>query len=207
MKNPKKIAQLSLIALVGFGLVFSSLGCKDDTRGKKEPVVTKKIASKPKASSKKAAVAAAKTGPAGKTAPAAKSSPAADPAQQVRLPYDPTGKLDPFKPLFKEEPKPKISAAARPKKPERPRTPLEKLDLGQLRLTAVIFSEVRPRAMVEEDSGKGYVVEIGTPIGLERGQVTDIKRDRIVIEHLKADDFGNTTARRRELKLQKPPGE
>jgi type IV pilus assembly protein PilP len=123
------------------------------------------------------------------------------------LPFDPTGKLDPFKPLFKEDPKPKVNTALKPQQPERPRTPLEKLDLGQLKLTAVVFSEVRPRAMVEEDTGKGYVVEIGTPIGLERGQVTEIQRDRIIIEHLKADDFGNTTARKRELKLQKPPGD
>ncbi len=117
------------------------------------------------------------------------------------------GKVDPFQPLFKEEPKPKENPAVQPKKPERPRTPLERLDLGQLRLTAIIFSERHPRAMVEENSGKGYVLKIGTPIGLERGQVTDIKRDRIVIEYLDTDDFGNSAAKRRELKLQKPPGE
>ena len=125
----------------------------------------------------------------------------------ARLPYDPAGKLDPFKPLFREEPKPTEDKVAKPKKPERPRTPLERLDLGQLRLTAIVFSQNRPRAMVEEATGKGYVVELGTPIGLERGQVTKITRDRIVIEHLKTDDFGNAIPQQRELKLQKPPGD
>lgn len=125
----------------------------------------------------------------------------------ARLPYNPAGKMDPFQPLFKEEPKPQEQKAAKPKTPERPRTPLERIDLGQLRLTAIVFSQNRPRAMVEEATGKGYVVEIGTPIGLERGQVTNISRDRIVIEHNLTDDFGNTTSQRRELKLQKPAGD
>jgi type IV pilus assembly protein PilP len=205
MKNLKRITELFLIALIGFGLAFASLGCKGETRNKKEPVVTKKIASQTKAPAKKAALPSAKAGK--NAAPTGQTAAPTAAVKQARLPYDPTGKLDPFRPLFKEEPKPKAATAQKPKKPERPRTPLEKLDLGQLRLTAVVFSEVRPRAMVEEDTGKGYVVEVGTPIGLERGQVTDIQRDHIVIEHLKADDFGNTSARRRELKLQKPPGD
>ena len=190
------------MACIGFGLVFASIGCKGDTQGKKEPVVTKKIASRPQAPK-----ATPKGTPAEKKATVVQTQVAPEPFTQARLPFDPTGKLDPFKPLFKEDPKPKVNTVLKPQKPERPRTPLERLDLGQLRLTAVVFSEVRPRAMVEEDTGKGYVVEIGTPIGLERGQVTDIKRDRIIIEHQKADDFGNTTARKRELKLQKPPGD
>ncbi len=198
MKNIHKFLRLSLIAIIGTGLIFSSVGCKGDDQGKSEPVVTKKIASKPK--SKKTAAKAKKTPPVAKEAKL-------QAPQMAQLPYDAVGKIDPFQPLFKEEPKLKVSPAEKPKKPERPRTPLERLDLGQLRLTAIIFSERHPRAMVEEDSGKGYVLKIGTHIGLERGQVTDIKRDRIVIEFLDTDDFGNSAAKRRELKLQKPPGE
>lgn len=204
MKKFKKIARLCLIAILGFGLTLPGLGCKGDSKGKMEPVVTKKIASKPQTKVKKPVKMAAKSKTANKLDKAPKQPKS---AKSTRLPFNPTGKLDPFKPLFKEDPKPKVDQAARPKQPERPRTPLERLDLGQLRLTAIVFSEVRPRAMVEEDNGKGYVVEIGTHVGLERGQVTDIKRDRIVIEHLKADDFGNTAPLRRELKLQKPPGD
>ena len=179
--------------------MYSGVGCTGDNKGQREPVVTKKIASPPKAQKP-----APKISQASKTDKAAKPQPS---PQTARLPFDPTGKIDPFKPLFKEEPKPKAEKTRTPKKPERPRTPLERLDLGQLRLTAIVFSETRPRAMVEEDNGKGYVIQIGTPIGLERGQVTAIQRDRIVIEHLKTDDFGNTAPLRRELKLQKPPGD
>jgi type IV pilus assembly protein PilP len=204
MKKNKKILQLSLMALLGVGLTFSSFGCQGDTQSKADPVVTKKIAA-PTGSKAKPPVAKDALAP--ETAAADKTAKQQVSYQFARLPYDSTGKLDPFKPLFQETPKPKTNQAQKPKKPERPRTPLERLDLGQLQLTAIVFSEVRPRAMVEEDNGKGYVVQIGTPIGLERGQVIEIKRDRVIIEHLKTDDFGNSTPRRRELKLQKPPGD
>jgi len=50
-------------------------------------------------------------------------------------------------------------------------------------------------------------VEIGTKIGLERGSVVEIEEDRIVIEHQGEDDFGKAESRKRELKLQKPPGD
>lgn len=204
MKKNKKIMRLSLMALIGVGLTLPNFGCQGEAKGKPEPVVTKKIVS---TAGPKTHVPAAKGPLATKAKPAAQVPPEQEPSKLARLPYDPTGKINPFTPLFKEEPKPKADKSQKPKKPERPRTPLERLDLGQLQLTAVVFSEVRPRAMVEEDNGKGYVLGIGTPIGLERGQVTAIKRDRIVIEHLKTDDFGNTAPRRRELKLQKPVGD
>ena len=207
MKKYKTIAWLGLVALLGFGLTLSVWGCKSDTKAPAEPVVTKKIAPAPKPpSSTRPATVKKGSRPPASPKPAAVPEPVAE-TKMARLPYNPTGKMDPFQPLFKEEPKPQEQKATKPKTPERPRTPLERIDLGQLRLTAIVFSQNRPRAMVEEATGKGYVVEIGTPIGLERGQVTNISRDRIVIEHNQTDDFGNTTSQRRELKLQKPAGD
>ena len=97
--------------------------------------------------------------------------------------------------------------AVKPKGPERPRTPLEKLDLAQLKLTAIVTTQGLKRALVEEASGKGYVVMVGTKIGLERGAVVEIEQDRIVIEHQGEDDFGKVSSKKRELKLQKPPGD
>lgn len=206
MKKYQTIARLSLVAILGFGLTITVWGCKGEAQGPAEPVVTKKIAPAPKAQPQTRPPAA--EGSLRPDSPKSTTGPeSAPPTKMARLPYDPTGKMDPFKPLFREEPKPEKDKAAKPKAPERPRTPLERLDLGQLRLTAIVFSQNRPRAMVEEATGKGYVVGLGTPIGLERGQVTKITRDRIIIEHLQTDDFGNTSPQRRELKLQKPPGD
>ena len=207
MKKYQTIARLGLVAVLGFGLTITVWGCKGEAQSPGEPVITKKIAPAPKKAKPPARPSAAKGTPRPNSPEAKTGADNAPPAKMARLPFDPTGKLDPFKPLFREEPKPEENKVAKPKKPERPRTPLERLDLGQLRLTAIVVSQNRPRAMVEEATGKGYVVELGTPIGLERGEVTKITRDRIVIEHLKTDDFGNSIPQRRELKLQKPPGD
>ncbi len=202
MKTFKHIRRLGLIAILGLSIGWSGVGCDGGPEGKSEPVVTKKIASAPKTKTPPRPMGQ----PQNATAPDASGQPPKEGKPQ-RLPFDPTGKADPFEPLFKEEPKPKAEVAAKPKQPERPRTPLERLDLGQLRLTAVVMAGNRPRAMVEEANGKGYVIELGTPIGLERGKVTVINRDRIVIEYSRDDDFGNSKSRQRVLKLQKPPGD
>ncbi|MDJ0801506.1 MAG: pilus assembly protein PilP [Desulfobacterales bacterium] len=201
-KHENKIGS-GLIVLLGLCLLLLPLGCSAEKEDQREPVVTKRITAKIPAQK-----VAAKPSPKEPVAPTKQPSAQPDGVETARLPYDPTGKINPFMPLYQEEPEPpKAEKKRAPKKPERPRTPLERLELGQLRLTAIIFSETRPRAMVEEGSGKGYVIEIGTHIGIERGQVTDITKDRVVIEHSQADDFGKTAIRRRELKLQKPAGD
>jgi len=157
-------------------------------------------------STKKVAVKG-KTGTAGKAVSVEKEK-VAKASTPKRMPYNPVGKVDPFAPLYKEEKeKDAKKVVVKPKGPERPRTPLEKLDLAQLKLTAIVSTSDQKRALVEEVSGKGYVVELGTRIGLERGKVVEIARDRIIIEHQDEDDFGKTASKKRELKLQKPPGD
>ena len=191
---------LSLILAPGLG------GCENQKRSAKEPVVTKQIGASKTAMATDQAKAPSET--AQSEAAVAGPSEATVAQRPARMPYNPVGKVDPFAPLYKEEPeKQPETVAAKPKVPERPRTPLEKLDLGQLKLTAIVTTDADKRALVEEATGKGYVVEIGTRIGLERGSVVEIGQDRIVIEHTAEDDFGKATSRKRELKLQKPPGD
>ena len=117
-------------------------------------------------------------------------------------PYIARGKIDPFEPLFKDEP------VSREKKKKRiPRTPLEKLSLGQLKLVAIIRAPSGNKALVEESSGKGYVVKIGTYIGLNSGKIIKVEKDNIIIEEEVQDIQGNIKVREIELKLQKPSGE
>ena len=117
-------------------------------------------------------------------------------------PYIARGKIDPFEPLFKDEP------VFRKKKKKRiPRTPLEKLSLGQLKLVAIIRAPSGNKALVEESSGKGYVIKKGTYIGLNSGKIIKIEKDNIIIEEEIQDIQGNIEVRQRELKLQKPSGE
>ncbi len=117
--------------------------------------------------------------------------------------------VDPFEPLFKEEtPEQKRPAASQPERPRRiPQTPLEKIDLGQLKLTAIIRTPVGNKALVEESSGKGYIIQKGTWIGVHAGRVQEITDDAVVVEEEIENALGEISLTKRELKLQKPPGE
>ncbi|MEJ2474650.1 MAG: pilus assembly protein PilP [Desulfobacterales bacterium] len=121
------------------------------------------------------------------------------------LPYNPLGKIDPFEPLFKDEPELAPSESKRKKRV--PRTPLETIDLGQLKLVGVILASSGNRALVQEASGKGYIIKEGTYIGVNSGKVTEIKNDRVIVEEEIEDVVGKPTIRNKELVLPKPPGE
>jgi type IV pilus assembly protein PilP len=118
--------------------------------------------------------------------------------------YDPTGKIDPFEPLFREKP---VEIKEKKLKKRVPRTPLEHIDLGQLKLVGIILASSGNRALVEEASGKGYVIKKGTYIGINAGKVVDIQKEIVTVEEEFEDVFGKTQVRQRELKLPKPPGE
>ena len=207
MGRLKAAHRIALALMICFALSFT--GCEGKKTPAKDPVVTKQIGSTTKTipAQDKSAPAAQNATVTSENQPVVVAAAAAV-TGQTRAPYNPIGKVDPFAPLYKEEAEKKPeNVVVRPKEPERPRTPLEKLDLAQLKLTAIVTTENQRRALVEEASGKGYVVEIGTKIGLERGSVVEIAQDRIIIEHQGEDDFGKATSRKRELKLQKPPGD
>jgi type IV pilus assembly protein PilP len=120
--------------------------------------------------------------------------------------YNPEGKLDPFEPLFKKE---QVSLAAGTKKIKRrkPLTPLERVNLSQLSLVGIIQAPSGSRALVQESSGKGYVVKKGTYIGTNSGKIVQILKDSIIVEEESEDIYGKVSTVQKQLKLQKPPGE
>ena len=119
--------------------------------------------------------------------------------------YDPKGKIDPFLPWTAgaEE----GSGSGNQVKKRVPRTPLEKVDLSQLKLVGVILSDSGNKALVEETTGKGFVITQGTYIGINGGKVSKILRDKVIVEEVVDYGISGTSVRTRELKLQKPPGE
>jgi len=140
----------------------------------------------------------------------------------TQIAYIPEGKIDPFAPLFSEktetEEEPsngegKPGGVKRVKAGPRriPRTPLEKLDLSQLKLVGIIRSEKGNKAIVQDASGKGYVLNKGTFIGNNSGFVTQITKNKVIIEEEEDDEAVDTdglvTIHQRELVLQKPVGE
>jgi len=96
------------------------------------------------------------------------------------VPYDPAGRRDPFRP----------PRAGSPVRQEEPRTPLQRYQLGQLRLVAVIYETSDPRAVVEDSEGLGYIVKVGTPIGSNGGLVRAIQRGRVMISEDSVDFYG-----------------
>jgi type IV pilus assembly protein PilP len=122
--------------------------------------------------------------------------------------YNPAGRIDPFEPLFQfksdkggDKGHQTIRDARRDKL-----TPLEKLDISQLKLTAIIIG-AQSIAMVQESTGKGHVIKIGTYIGINSGRVVEINKNEVVVEEEVEDLLGKLVVRKRELKLQKPLGE
>ncbi len=137
----------------------------------------------------------------------ASTSPADKAGSSSELPpfYDPKGKVDPFEPLFRE--KSVVAVTKKTRKKRTPRTPLERIDLSQLKLVAIVLASSGNRALVEESSGKGYVVKKGTYMGTNSGKVVKIEKDKVIVAEEFEDYRGNVTLRNREIKLPKPPGE
>jgi type IV pilus assembly protein PilP len=97
-------------------------------------------------------------------------------------PYDGTQRRDPFR-------APRANAAGGLAL-DTPRTPLQRYELGQLRLVAIIYNTKEPRAVVEDDQGLGYIIKVGTPIGMSGGQVQSIERGRVLVQDDSVDFYG-----------------
>jgi len=97
--------------------------------------------------------------------------------------YNPQGKTDPFKPLYQEpKPAPPLPPPGPPKDdPNIKLTPLQMVELGQMRLVAVVWDIPEPRAMVETPKGDGFILSVGTPIGKNRGIVSKIDPKGVLV--------------------------
>ena len=109
--------------------------------------------------------------------------------------YDPAGRRDPFRP-------PRVNQLL---VGGGERTPLQRYELGQLRLVAVIYETGDPRAVVEDEGGLGYIIKVGTKIGVNDGVVRGIERGRVLVEEESVDFFGER--RSAEVVLEMASGE
>lgn len=122
--------------------------------------------------------------------------------------YNPKGKIDPFTPLFNDSPDMKIAEKGKRKRQRTgPKGPLEMIELSQLKLTAITNATSGNRALMEEVSGKGYIIKKGMFIGKNSGKVLEIFLDRLVVEEEIEDYSGNYIFQKKEIKLLKPDGE
>ena len=156
-----------------------------------------------------------------KEAPKAKPSPSAKPqpskeedevltleklqamqkAEEDKFKLNPRLMHDPFVPLAVVDEKP-------PPPPEE-LPPLQKLELSQIKLVAVVMADNKTRALVEDSTGMGYIIRLGTEIGppQKKGKVVKIEPGQVVIAQEIKDYMGNTKEQKYDLKLHPIEGE
>jgi type IV pilus assembly protein PilP len=80
-------------------------------------------------------------------------------------------------------------------------SPLERFELGQLKVVGIVWDVKEPRAMIEDSAGLGYTILVGTPIGTSEGRVKGIHRDQVVVEEFFEDVSGKRKTREVAMKL------
>lgn len=118
------------------------------------------------------AAAPAPTDAAPAAAPATAPSPDGGPPAEEIFVYNPIGKRDPFRTFLTKENEDENGPA---------RTDLQKYDIDQYELVGIVWGNERPRALVQDPTGEGFVMEIGTYIGKNWGKVTQIQSDVVVV--------------------------
>ena len=148
--------------------------------------------------------ASAADNPAGATAPVEEIPAWIHPSPYT---YDATGKQDPFLPFIRKVTEERLTPVA--DNEMRPRTPLEQVDVRELRLEGVIWNPENPdsaMAMVELPDGKGFVLRKGMVVGKRQGKITEIAPDRITVQERYVTLFGEEKERRVTLKLYSEDG-
>lgn len=109
--------------------------------------------------------------------------------------YNPAGKRDPFfSPLFRATEQTNMTS-------DETKTPLQRLDLGQFKVVGIILETGEPRALIEDNSGLGYIVTSGTLIGPKGGVIKSIEPGRIVVEEYETDFYGKRQTLEKEMPL------
>ncbi len=175
--NRGKIVFISL--LLAFAIVVVGCGRKEEVGKKPAKVVKKVVKKKVKKTKVKSAEARGEVEFQGYTA--------------VTL-------RDPFVPFIREKviPLKKRRAAL---------TPLERYDLGELRLVGILVKGKERYGLIEDSEGKGYTVRVGMRIGKNSGTIVKITNDSLIIEEEFLDISGKRVKKEKRLTLPKPGGE
>lgn len=116
--------------------------------------------------------------------PQADAKEAESKAEQIAYSYDAVNKRDPFKTYFDE--------LILEEQEQENLTELQRFDIDKLKLVAVVVGTATPMAMVEDPTGKGHTVKIGTLVGKRFGQVKHIRRGEIIVQ----EEFRDFTGKR-----------
>lgn len=118
----------------------------------------------------------------------------------VKYSHNSMSKRDPFKPFISK------AAVGKGKTRGERLVPLQRYNFSQLKLIGIIWRNDKNMAMVEDPEGRGYVVKKGTLIGENNGRVTNILKDRVIIEEVYRNNSGKIKTRTASLKLHNAEG-
>ncbi len=108
--------------------------------------------------------------------------------------YNPEGRRDPFR---------SILVTIETGKTLESLPPLLRTEVSELRLIGIVWGGFGYSAMVQTPDGKGYTIHVGTPIGLNHGEVRKITERYLTVEEKYTDIFGENKVR--EVKLDLHP--
>jgi Tfp pilus assembly protein PilP len=129
------------------------------------------------------------------SAPAKTAAQATQPPQEQAYRYNSEGRIDPFKPFFDLD-------VAEKKKNVKVLSPLQRVGIEAFTLVGIIESDKSRRAVVQDASGKFYSLVRGTYIGQNKGRVTAIHKDSVIIHERITKDGGKIESRRQVMKLR-----
>ena len=109
--------------------------------------------------------------------------------------YSPIGKRDPFRSLFEQ---------LQLEESQEQLTDLQRYELDQLKLVAIISRIATPYAMVEDPDGKGHSLTRGTLIGKNWGRVSAISPDCVTVKEEYRDYTGRKVTNKTSMCLPKP---
>lgn len=95
--------------------------------------------------------------------------------------YAPSGRRDPFVQPIPDKPMEQGNVAG-------PLLPLQKFELGQLRLVGIIWDVKRPKAMIKDPGGITHVVGPNTKVGPRNGYIAVIREGEMVVVETNEQD-------------------
>lgn len=108
--------------------------------------------------------------------------------------YDPSGRRDPFAPVVQQ---------LQPGKMDANLPPLQRVNLTELNLIAIVWGAYGYTAMVQTPEGYGYAVRRGTRLGQNNGVVSAITERGIIVQERFTDVYGKKQERE-HVKLLHP---
>jgi type IV pilus assembly protein PilP len=112
--------------------------------------------------------------------------------EEVEYRYDARSRRDPFRSVLD-------LAKSKERLAELP--PLQRVEIIDMKVTAIVWGTLGPTALIKTPDGKGYTVRPGTLVGPNKGVIERISESAIMIREQSVDIFGVKKTRQIELEL------